>query len=349
MKPPRTPDAPGRSPPGPRKGAVAAAALFLAALLAARLAAPPAVRAQAGGDAQEGALFLLLPTGAKGVALGRAMTALPTQEGAFWNPAGVAEMTRSRALLTTGEHLAGEAFTVSLLFTDPPVGTVGASYQLLDLGEQDLRDRQGNVLGTVSFRNHVGVLTFASPIVGPVWAGVNFKLVQQRVSCRGQCFDQGLTATTFAADIGVQALPLGDVPFRLGAMVAHAGPRLQVVNAEQADPLPTRIRVAAAYEVAHHFVPYPDVNVWVTVELEDRWRDPGSPSVFAGSELTVGSEDTFYARLGYEGGEGRENRGAAVGVGIRYDRFDLSLAKSLATSITGESEPVHVTLAFLFD
>lgn len=330
------------------------APLHLAALLlvatAALSIAPPSVRAQTGGgDAQEGALFLLLPTGAHGVAMGRAMTAMPTHEGVFWNPAGVAEMTRSRLLLTKSEHLAGDAFTVSLLFTDPPVGTLGASYQLLDLGDQDLRDRQGNVLGTVSFRNHVGALTFASPVVGPVWAGVNFKLVQQRVNCRGQCFDQGLTATTFAADIGIQALPLGQIPLRLGAMIAHAGPRLQVVNADQADPLPTRIRLAGAYELAHYVVSYPDVSFWVTVEAEDRWRDPGSPSVFTGGELTVGSEDTFFVRLGYERGEGRENRGAAVGVGVRYERFDLSLAKSLATSITGESEPVHITMALLFD
>lgn len=281
--------------------------------------------------------------------MARAMTALPGQEAAFWNPAGLAELERSRVLVTKGEHLAGEAFTLSLLFTEPPVGIVGASYQLLDLGDQDLTDRQGNVLGTVSFRNHVGVLTFASPIVGPVWTGVNFKLVQQRVNCRGQCLDQGLTATTFAADIGLQARPLAAVPLRLGAMVAHAGPRLQVVNADQADPLPTRIRLAAAYELGHHFIAYEDVDLWFTTELEDRWRSPGSPSLYLGGEFTAGLENVFFARAGYEAGEGRENRGAAVGVGIRYDSFDLSLAKSLATSITGESEPVHVTLGILFD
>ena len=41
--------------------------------------------------------------------------------------------------------------------------------------------------------------------------------------------------------------------------------------------------------------------------------------------------------------------GASVGVGFRFDRFDLNLAKSLTRSmVTGESQPIHVTFGVQF-
>ncbi|HSR41140.1 MAG TPA: hypothetical protein VLL48_03190, partial [Longimicrobiales bacterium] len=110
---------------------------------------------QDSGNAQEGALFLLLPLGAQGVAMGRAMTALRTPEAAFWNPAGLNELQKSQILFYQGDHLAGEAFALSVLFARPAMGTLGFSYQLLDVGTQDLTDDFGNVLGEVSVRNHL--------------------------------------------------------------------------------------------------------------------------------------------------------------------------------------------------
>lgn len=299
---------------------------------------------------QEGALFLLLPTGAQAVSLGRAMTALPSQESAFWNPAGLAEVEGSRFVVSRGEHLAGEAVAFSLLLQKSNLGTFGVSYQLLDVGDQDRTDSQGNVIGEVSFRDHLATVSFATRIIERISAGVNFKLVRRRIGCRGACLDDGVTATTFAVDAGIQAQPVSAIPLRMGIMLAHAGPRLQVVNAEQADPLPTRLRISWAYDVAGYLLSRPDLGLWITAEMEDRWSSPGSPSVFVGGEFTAGRNDAFYARAGYEAGETRQNQGAAMGVGFRYDGFDVSLAKSLSRSaITGETQPIHVTLGIIFD
>jgi hypothetical protein len=44
-----------------------------------------------------------------------------------------------------------------------------------------------------------------------------------------------------------------------------------------------------------------------------------------------------------------QEAGARVGLGLRYERFDLAIAKSLAVStLTGETEPVHVTFSVVF-
>ncbi len=317
------------------------------------LTTPHPASAQSDDEAStssEGALFLLLPVGAKGVSLGRAVTALPGPESAFWNPAGLAGVGRSQVTVVRGDQAAGTATAVSLALARPGVGTLGASYFLLDAGDQDFVDRDGNVLGTISVRNHLGVLSGAARFLGRLDAGLNVKLVQFRYSCRGLCPDAGTTATTYAVDAGLQLSPSRAVPLRFGAMVAHVGPDLQVLNAEQSDPLPARVRVAAAWDVLAAFTESSQLGAWLALEVEDRLRDPGSPALYVGSELTAGEDDALLLRAGYVMGEQDQLDGARVGLGLRYERFELAIAKSLAMSTVnaGETEPVHVSLSIGF-
>ncbi|MFQ5537896.1 MAG: PorV/PorQ family protein [Gemmatimonadota bacterium] len=297
----------------------------------------------------EGALFLLLPVGARAVSLGRAMTALEGGESVFWNPAGLATLAPSRLMLIRGDHAVGEATSVSLLSAHPGLGTLAASYFLLDVGDQDLTDDQGNVLGTVTVRNHLGVVSAATELVDGLNVGANFKIVRFQLSCRGLCPDAGTTATTYAVDVGVQYTPSPAAPLRLGAMVAHVGPRLQVLNAEQADPLPSRVRIAAAYDVIRGLLGRKDLGAWIAVEVQDRLREPGSLSLYLGSEFRAGDDGQLFLRAGYVVGDIDQEEGARVGLGLQYERFELSIAKSLAVStLTGETEPVHVTFSILF-
>lgn len=180
---------------------------------------------------------------------------------------------------------------------------------------------------------------------------MSFKIVQFRLSCRGDCQDAGTTATTYAFDVGTQVEPIEGLT--VGAMVAHVGPNLQVLNVDQADPLPSRFRVAVSYDVLDVFTERDDFGGWVGLEVQDRLRDPGRPSLYMGAEFTAGSVDALSLRAGYvfsdllnelEGSDPED--GARVGLGIRYERLDMSIAKSLAvSSVTGETEPVHVTFS----
>jgi hypothetical protein len=309
--------------------------------------------AQEDGDASEGAPFLLLPVGAQAVAMGRAVTPLSSAESVFWNPAGLAELEDSRLLFYRADNVAGESTAASGLFSRPRIGVIGVTYNLLDVGEQDFTDEQNNVLGTISFRNHLAVASVATRFVDRVNVGVNFKIVQFRQSCRGLCLDAGVTATTYAVDAGLQVTRLAGLPLRLGAMIAHAGPRLQFKNEEQADPLPTRVRVGAAYEFAGPEIPSAQLGVELTAEVEDRWRDltdgRGSPALYLGSEFSASVQPALLQlRAGYVIGNGEQVDGAAVGVGIRYNRFDLGIAKSLASNIAQDTEPVQVTFGLIF-
>jgi hypothetical protein len=319
-------------------------ALFLFVML---LALAPGVSAQDDTDRAEGALFLLLPVGAQGVSLGRAMTWVPGAEGAFWNPAGLAGVDRSQGVLFRGDHVAGTATALTTLFSKPNAGTIAASYFLLDAGEIDQTDSGGNYTGTITIRNHLGIVSAATDLIENLSAGVSFKVIKFQLACRGICADEGTTATTYAIDAGVQGLPFERL--RVGAMVAHLGPSLQVLNAEQADPLPARIRVAAAYNIVAEITDTEDLRGWVAVELEDRLRELGATSVYLGTELTAGQVDALSLRAGYVWSDLDQEDGGRVGLGLRYERFDLSIAKSLAVStLTGETEPVHVTFSIGF-
>ena len=297
----------------------------------------------------EGALFLLLPVGAEGVSLGRAMTAVTSAESAFWNPAGLAGLDRSELLIMRGDPLAGVSTALSWSFVRQPLGVLGLSYHLLDGGEQNLVDDQQNVRGTISIRSHVGVVSAATRLIGWLDVGLNMKVVRFDLNCRGQCDDAGVQSSGWAGDVGFQAQPLTDIPLRFGAMVAHFGPKFQVVNAEQADPLPTRIRLSASYEVLRHFEPPADLALWIWVEVEDRLRQPGeAPSFYVGTELVAGTTDAIFLRASHAREEIKEADEIAFGLGLRYQRFELALARSFTSSILEGSEPVYVSFGLLF-
>lgn len=321
---------------------------LLTLALAVSMAVTPAVEAQDNSDgAPEGALFLLLPVGAQGVSMGRAMTWVESPEASFWNPAGLAGITESQALVFRGDHPVGDATAVSALFARAGLGTIGASYFLQDVGEIDQTDEFGNFTGRITIRNHLGIVSGATRLAERIDLGLNFKVIRFQFSCRGICANEGTTATTWAIDAGVQGRPTDRV--RLGAMVAHLGPNLQVLNAEQSDPLPARIRVAGAYNVLAAITDTDDLEGWLALEVQDRVREPGSLSYYLGAEFTAGRIDALSVRSGYVWSDLPSEDGGRVGLGLRYERFDLAIAKSLAVSpLADETDAVHVTFAITF-
>jgi hypothetical protein len=177
-------------------------------------------------------------------------------------------------------------------------------------------------------------------------AGLNFKVVRFQLGCRGICADEGTTATTYAVDAGIQSMIDN---LRVGAMLAHLGPGLQVLNAEQTDPLPSRIRIAAAYDVVSSITQSEALSAWLAFEIEDRVYSLGNLSYHLGMEVGAGNVDQLSLRAGYVWSDLQQEDGGRVGLGLRFERFELSIAKSLAvSSLTGETEPVHVTFAIRF-
>ena len=298
---------------------------------------------------QEGALFLLLPVGAQAIGLARAVTALESAESAFWNPAGLAVVPRGQVLLYHGNHLTGDATGFTALAVRQGVGTAGLSYSLLDESGIDVTDDQGTVVGSIAVRGHQGVLSAARAVTTWLSAGINAKVVSSGVTCRGQCPEGTGQATTWAADGGLQVRPLSDQPLLIGFMVAHVGRRLREGDAHEPDPLPSRIRLGASYRITRELLEE-EFGVRLLAEFEDHLRDPGRPQLFIATELTAGTSDQLFVRGGFIFADRRnQTDAAAIGFGLRYERLELGIARSLARGgPTLEQEPVHLTLGLSF-
>lgn len=347
---------------GRRTGSLLLLAGTLAAGTVATVATTSPVAAQGGNLSNEAALFLLLPVGPKAVSMGRAVTALPGPESAWWNPAGLGELRDNHVLFYRTQNVSGETTAASMVLARSGVGSVGISYELFDLGDQESTDAQGNPLGTISFRNHQAMVSVASRLWDQLNVGLNLKLIREGTSCRGPCtnFGSGVNATSFAVDAGAQMSDVGGLPLRLGALLAHAGPDVQFENAEQADPLPTRLRLAAAYEVLDRWLDSDELRLWVSTELEldpfqeqpdgpDAQTPSRRPATFLGVELTAGTLEFLSLRAGWVFNAATQVDGGAVGLGLRYDSFDLAIAKSLAQApLVGDDEPVHISFGFVF-
>jgi hypothetical protein len=310
--------------------------------LAAHAQSDPVPERRAG--AVECCLQLLLPVGARGVAVGNALTARHGADALFVNPAGMAGLTRDEFRIHTSQTEFESANAFGLAFRIRRAGVLGLTYRLVDYGESEATDRSGNPTGVLRALEHFVIATFATDLAAGLNAGVSYKIFQFRQDCTGFCEGGGFAATTHAVDVGLQYHPPIWRALQLGASVIHAGVPLQVLNAEQADPTPTRVRVGAAYEVLHHFSSDSTAALWASVDLVGSWRSGVEQRIAAGLELVL--DETIYVRGGYSTGSGRHT-GAAVGIGLRYDRFDVGIARSFAGE-GGSQDPFQITFAIGF-
>lgn len=321
------------------------AVLLLGAIVL--LIARPA-RAQDGGvSAAECCVDLLTPVGARTVGLGDATTARPGQDAIFINPAGLVAFTKSQLTAHRSTLADASRTTLGVQFAMQDIGVFGLSYHLIDFGEQETTDG-GGATGTLGIVFQQLIATFSTR-VGAGWnAGINYRLYDYRPTCQGfNCTGVDEPGTTHMVDAGVTYAPPFLPALRLGGSLMHTGFPLQIKNRAQADPTPARLRVGVAYEAGHHFTRDSTLAVWLHVDAVERVRDPGGPVLNFGVEVEL--DRTIFFRAGHSAaGDGVTSGGTGLGLGLRYERFDVSVAKTLTTSPLFEGEPIHVSFAVTF-
>lgn len=295
--------------------------------------------------ATECCLPLLFTVGARALGLGDAVTARTSAGSLFANPATLADVADDEFLVHNTRTSLEQSNTFTLLIRSEVAGTFALSYRLVDHGEQDARDPNGNPTGRIGVFEQILTASYATRVTAGINAGISYKLYQFRQDCRGFCGIEGFSATTHGIDAGVQVRPPRIESLELGASIVHLGFPLQVINAGQASPMPTRVRVGAAYEAAHHFSADTTVAAWLVLDVVASPRDASQSLVNAGAEFSL--DRTLFLWLGYAGGSGLTG-GASVGVGLVYDRFDVGVSKSFLSSPIDDSEPLQVTFGIRF-
>ena len=66
------------------------------------------------------------------------------------------------------------------------------------------------------------------------------------------------------------------------------------------------------------------------------------------TELVAGSSDMIFLRASHAREEIKESDENSFGFGLRFERFELALARSFASSILEGSEPVYVSFGIRF-
>lgn len=283
-----------------------------------------------------GALFLVFPVGAQAVGMGQTATAAAGRgEAAFWNPAGLATLSDDEFALHSASLVAGKSSVLAAYFPSRGIGVIGGAVYLVDYGDLDRTDQNGNTIARIAPRNFEFLASYATNLTGSFVFGVSYKLVQFRVDCSGDCrdFPAGMGAThalDFGGQFSVGAGPGG--PLRIGIALRNVGFRLQVQNQAQADPLPTRLAIGALYEVRLHPITGHTLDqafdVKLAADVDSPWGQVGQSETRIG--VDIGYQRLVRLRAGYAFVQDGLS-GPSVGLGVESGSLGFDLARAFLT------------------
>lgn len=306
--------------------------------------ATPAVAQDERPPVEGGATFLLLPVGARASALGQAGAADGgSSESAFWNPAGLALLDDGEVGLHFSSTFASNNTAIAAAVPVGGLGVVGLSGYLVDFGSQEVVLAPGPPQGRISVKNLEVVASYATEIVSHLSFGLNYKLVQFRQECSGDCGTvRQVVGTSQAVDVGMQYGFGKTEPFRIGVAVKHAGFKLQVENRDQADALPTRVELGVAYRVTIRPATESEeaLSARFLADLHNEWGTYDNPDARIGIELGYGS--IVNIRSGYAILHSQSS-GPSIGIGLRVGRIAVDFARIFYDSGSFD-EPVHLSV-----
>jgi hypothetical protein len=333
----------------PRHSRTEARALTLAAIATiAAIAALVPTRASAQKPATEGALFLLLPIGARAVGEGQAVAGdEPGSEAVWWNPAAIARGDRKEIAIHHSQTIIATGDAVTLVVPSALLGVLAIGANIVYYGREDITDTVGTV-GVLIPQNIVYAATYATPIAKRFAAGITYKIVQLRLDCSGGCAGvPTVSASSSALDAGVQGRLTGLIPATVGIAVRNVGPRLQVNDKDQSDPLPTRVQAGLSVDVPNVEGIAPEVKLRMSADLLSDMRFSAPSPRFGAS---IGYHDHAFFRTGYlfDRGDG-EGNGPSFGFGLASGSLVLDIGRIMrGLSADAGKPPTYVSLRYLF-
>lgn len=296
----------------------------------------------------EGALFLLLPTGAQAVGMGQAMVAgKPGSEGIWWNPASIADQEKKELAIHHSKTITGVGDALSFVVPTRSYGTAAFSINILNLGDQQVVDGQNVIVGVILLRDVVFAGTYAASVTKRLTAGLNYKIVQLRVDCAGQCSTVGPNVqSSRALDFGAQYDVVAGAPLTFGAAIRNLGGKLNSSETNQRDPLPTQVELGASYRlrIIDHYVK--DTELRASGSFVDS-RSFGGKAIRFGTDVVY--QGKVHLRAGYVGHDRRGDASAALGFGLQSGGLIFDIARTFGGLPADDGQaPVYVSLRYLF-
>ncbi|MBX2991843.1 MAG: type IX secretion system outer membrane channel protein PorV [Bacteroidetes bacterium] len=208
--------------------------------------------------------FLLIAPNSRAAGIGETGTgSVDDASAVFWNPGALAFMDGQEVTLTHANWL--PQFGLSDLFyeylnyrnrIDDIGGTIGVSITYLNLGEFIRTNSAGLEEGKFKAYEFAVTAGYSTKIFDDLGLGFNARFIRSSLSPLGTAEEQGSgIANTVSFDIAMMWRPfdLGvdwlDNMLSMGFNLSNLGPKVTYVDAAQADPLPTNLRVGLGYKV----------------------------------------------------------------------------------------------------
>ncbi len=209
---------------------------------------------------QASVLFLLISPGARPSGMGESFVAVADDATAiFWNPGGLAFQTGREITFMHANWLPGllgsdggmyYEFLAYRQYFKKLGGTLGGNITFLNLGEMAHTDETGpEVIDTFNSWDLAVTLSYATRLSENLGLGLNMRYIRSNLSPIGAGEEKGTgVGNAFAVDLGLlyKASFLNGLSF--GLNLSNMGPKITYIDAAQASPLPTNLKVGVAYK-----------------------------------------------------------------------------------------------------
>lgn len=323
------------------------------------------------GPGSAGVLFLLITPGARSAGMGESFVSVADDANAtYWNPAGMAFQDRMSISLMYAKWLPQLADDLHYNYASAvkPInglGTAGLAVTFISLGEQIITgENDPTELGRFSSYELAVAGSFGTKLGANNAAGVALKFIYSNLSPKLDNTSQkgDGNATAFALDLSYMHKNLLVDYLNLGVNLTNLGPKITYVDAAQADPLPTNLRIGLSYQLVrqefNRLTLATEVNR-LLIAFDDEGKAlnviPGIFKAFSDEDskaelrhfiYNVGAEywyNNFVAlRTGYHYDQDGRAKYVSFGAGLKYSSLNLDFGYISA----GEGHPLSDTMRF---
>ena len=325
--------------------------------------------------------FLLIGPNSLNAGMGETGTGMINDASAmFWNPAGLGFQKGTQVSITHSPWLPG--LGLSDLFYDYLAGkyymkklkgTLGVSITYLNIGRIIQTDEFGNEIGDYQAFDGALAVGYGTKVSRDLGVGVVTRFIYSKLAVDPVAGEQGTgTAYDLSFDISMLWKPSKtkmkflNNKFGLGINLSNIGPKVTYVDNDQADPLPTNLRLGFAYDIYqsefNNLTLTADFAKLLVKRREDGVSDPVYKGIFTsfgggidnvmksiqssvGAEYWYGNPKLIGLRGGffYEDPDRGKRKFITLGASIRYSMygFDFSYINTIE-----ENHPLANTLRF---
>lgn len=325
--------------------------------------------------------FLLIGPNSLNAGMGETGTGMVNDAAAmFWNPAGLGFQKGTQVSITHSPWLPGLGlsdlfydFLAGKYYMKKLKGTLGVSITYLNIGTIIQTDEFGNEIGKYQAFDGALAVGYGTKVTKDLGVGVVTRFIYSKLAVDPVAGEKG-TGTAYDLSFDISALyrpsktklKFLNNKFGVGINISNIGPKVTYVDNDQADPLPTNLRLGLAYDIYqseyNNLTITADFAKLLVKRRDNGVSDPVYKGIFTsfgggidnvmksiqssvGAEYWYGNPKLIGLRGGffYEDPDKGKRKFITLGASIRYSMygFDFSYINTIE-----ENHPLANTLRF---